>query len=437
MLQNKPIIEKVSGREVIDSRGNPTVEATVILRDGSVGRASVPSGASTGIYEAHEKRDGDKSRFSGKGVLEAVGGISGEISPALAGMDASRQQEIDRVMRELDGTPEKKRLGANAILAVSLAVCRAAAAFYGEPVWRYLGGARARRLPVPMFNILNGGAHASNNVDIQEFMIMPVGAETFGDAMRIGCEIYHTLGKILKKQNLSTAVGDEGGYAPDLDSDTAALDLICQAITESGYGLDSVRIALDVAASEWYSESESLYRCPKSGKSYDTEELIALWESLAARYPIYSIEDGLDQRDFVGWSKMTERLGARMMLVGDDFFVTNPERVERGIREGAANAVLVKPNQIGSLSETMQVCEMASASGYHTIMSHRSGETEDSTLADLAVGLGAPFIKSGAPCRSERLAKYNRLLAIEACLGTAAKYGSARVKREPKGAVKV
>ena len=437
MLQNKPIIEKVSGREIIDSRGNPTVEATVILRDGSVGRASVPSGASTGIYEAHEKRDGDKSRFSGKGVLEAVGGISGEISPALAGMDASRQQEIDRVMRELDGTPEKKRLGANAILAVSLAVCRAAAAFYGEPVWRYLGGARARRLPVPMFNILNGGAHASNNVDIQEFMIMPVGAETFGDAMRIGCEIYHTLGRILKKSGLSTAVGDEGGYAPDLDSDTAALDLICQAITESGYGLDSVRIALDVAASEWYSESESLYRCPKSGKSYDTEELIALWESLAARYPIYSIEDGLDQRDFVGWSKMTERLGSRIMLVGDDFFVTNPERVERGIREGAANAVLVKPNQIGSLSETIQVCEMASASGYNTIMSHRSGETEDSTLADLAVGLGAPFIKSGAPCRSERLAKYNRLLAIESCLGTAAKYGSARIKREPKGAVKV
>lgn len=437
MLQNKPIIEKVSGREVIDSRGNPTVEATVILRDGSVGKASVPSGASTGIYEAHEKRDCDKSRFSGKGVLEAVGGISGEISPALAGMNASRQQEIDRVMCELDGTPEKKRLGANAILAVSLAVCRAAAAFYGEPVWRYLGGARARRLPVPMFNILNGGAHASNNVDIQEFMIMPVGAETFGDAMRIGCEIYHTLGRILKKSGLSTAVGDEGGYAPDLDSDTAALDLICQAITESGYGLDSVRIALDVAASEWYSESESLYRCPKSGKSYDTEELIALWESLSARYPICSIEDGLDQRDFVGWSKMTERLGARMMLVGDDFFVTNPERVERGIREGAANAVLVKPNQIGSLSETIQVCEMASASGYNTIMSHRSGETEDSTLADLAVGLGAPFIKSGAPCRSERLAKYNRLLAIESCLGTAAKYGSARVKMNPKGAVKV
>ena len=437
MLQNKPIIEKVSGREIIDSRGNPTLEATVILADGSVGKASVPSGASTGIYEAHEKRDGDRGRFGGKGVLEASGGISGEISPALSGMNASKQYEIDRVMRELDGTPEKKRLGANAILAVSLAVCRAAAAFYGEPVWQYLGGCRATRLPVPMFNILNGGAHASNNVDIQEFMIMPVGAESFSEAMRIGCEIYHTLGKILKKSGLSTAVGDEGGYAPDLESDTAALDLICQAITEAGYTFDCVRIALDVAASEWYSESEGLYRCPKSGKSYDTEELIALWESLSARYPIYSIEDGLDQRDFIGWSKMTERLGPRIMLVGDDFFVTNPERVKKGIAEGAANAVLVKPNQIGTLSETIQVCEMAAASGYNTIMSHRSGETEDSTLADLAVALGSPFIKSGAPCRSERLAKYNRLLAIEACLGAAAKYGSARVKREPKGAVKV
>ena len=437
MLQNKPIIEKVNGREVIDSRGNPTVEATVICRDGSVGKASVPSGASTGIYEAHEKRDGDKGRFGGKGVIEAVEGIRNEISEALAGVSAAKQFEVDRILCELDGTPEKKRLGANAILAVSLAVMRAAAASCSMCPWQYLGGSRATRLPVPMFNILNGGAHASNNVDIQEFMIMPVGAESFSEAMRIGCEIYHTLGKILKKQNLSTAVGDEGGYAPDLESDTAALDLICQAITESGYGLDSVRIALDVAASEWYSESESLYRCPKSGKSYDTEELIALWESLSARYPIYSIEDGLDQRDFVGWSKMTERLGSRIMLVGDDFFVTNTQRVERGIREGAANAVLVKPNQIGTLSETVRVCEMASASGYNTIMSHRSGETEDSTLADLAVGLGAPFIKSGAPCRSERLAKYNRLLAIEASLGNAARYGSARVKREPKGAVKV
>jgi enolase len=437
MIQNKPIIEKVSGREVIDSRGNPTVEATVILTDGSVGKASVPSGASTGIYEAHEKRDGDIGRYGGKGVLEAVGGIGSEISPALAGMNASKQYEIDRVMRELDGTAEKKRLGANALLAVSLATCRATAAFYGQPVWQYLGGARACRLPVPMFNILNGGAHASNNVDIQEFMIMPVGAPSFSEALRIGCEIYHTLGKILKKSGLSTAVGDEGGYAPNLESDTAALDLICQAITDAGYSFDTVRIALDVAASEWYSESESLYRCPKSGKSYDTEELIALWESLSARYPIYSIEDGLDQRDFVGWSKMTERLGSRIMLVGDDFFVTNPERVKKGITEGAANAVLVKPNQIGTLSETMQVCEMAAASGYNTIMSHRSGETEDSTLADLAVALGAPFIKSGAPCRSERLAKYNRLLAIESCLGAAAKYGTARVKMNPKGAVKV
>jgi len=436
MLQNKPIIEKVSGREVIDSRGNPTVEATVILTDGSVGKASVPSGASTGIYEAHEKRDGDRRRFGGKGVLEAVGGIGSEISPALAGMNASKQQEIDRVMRELDGTPEKKRLGANAILAVSLATCRAAAAFYGEPLWKYLGGARARRLPVPMFNILNGGAHASNNVDIQEFMVLPVGASSFAEALRAGCEIYHTLGAILKKEGLSTAVGDEGGFAPNLESDTAALDLICRAITDAGYSLDEVRIALDVAASEWYSESEGQYRCPKSGKTYDTEALISLWESLSARYPIYSIEDGLDQRDFVGWSKMTERLGSKIMLVGDDFFVTNPERVKRGIKEGAANAVLVKPNQIGTLTETMEVCEMAAASGYNTIMSHRSGETEDSTLADLAVALGSPFIKSGAPCRSERLAKYNRLLAIETALGIAARYGGARVKRNPKGAVK-
>ena len=437
MLQNKPIIEKVSGREVIDSRGNPTVEATVILTDGSVGKASVPSGASTGIYEAHEKRDGDKGRYGGKGVLEAVGGIGSEISPALAGLNASNQYEIDRVMRELDGTAEKKRLGANAILAVSLASCRAAAAFYGEPLWKYLGGSRARRLPVPMFNILNGGAHASNNVDIQEFMIMPVGAPSFAEALRTGCEIYHKLGSILKKEGLSTAVGDEGGFAPNLDGDAAVLDLICRAVTDAGYSLDSVRIALDVASSEWYSESEGLYRCPKSGKSYDAEELISLWESLAARYPIASIEDGLDQRDFVGWSKMTERLGSKIMLVGDDFFVTNPERVKKGIAEGAANAVLVKPNQIGTLSETAEVCEMAAASGYNTIMSHRSGETEDSTLADLAVALGSPFIKSGAPCRSERLAKYNRLLSIESCLGASAKYGSAKIKANPKGAIKV
>lgn len=436
MIQNKPIIEKVMGREVIDSRGNPTVEATVLCRDGSVGRASVPSGASTGIYEAHEKRDGDIGRYGGKGVIEAVEAIREEISPALVGVNASKQFEVDRIMRGIDGTDEKKRLGANAILAVSLAAFRAAATSYSMCPWQYLGGARACRLPVPMFNILNGGAHASNNVDIQEFMIMPVGAPSFAEALRAGCEIYHTLGAILKKEGLSTAVGDEGGYAPNLDSDTAALDLICRAVTDAGYSLDEVKIALDVAASEWYYEGEGQYRCPKSGKTYDTESLISLWESLSARYPICSIEDGLDQRDFVGWSKMTERLGSKIMLVGDDFFVTNPERVKRGIEEGAANAVLVKPNQIGTLSETIRVCEMAAASGYMTIMSHRSGETEDSTLADLAVGLAAPFIKSGAPCRSERLAKYNRLLTIESCLGAAAKYGSARIKREPKGAVK-
>lgn len=437
MIQNKPIIEKVMGREIIDSRGNPTVEATVLCRDGSVGRASVPSGASTGIYEAHEKRDGDTGRYGGKGVKDAVEAIREEISPALVGVNASKQFEVDRIMRGIDGTEEKKRLGANAILAVSLATFRAAATSFSMCPWQYLGGARANRLPVPMFNILNGGAHASNNVDIQEFMIMPVGAPSFAEALRAGCEIYHTLGSILKKEGLSTAVGDEGGYAPNLEGDTAALDLICRAVTDAGYSLDEVRIALDVAASEWYSESDGVYRCPKSGKSYDTEALISLWESLSARYPIYSIEDGLDQRDFVGWTKMTERLGSRIMLVGDDFFVTNPERVKKGIEEGAANAVLVKPNQIGTLTETMRVCEMAAASGYNTIMSHRSGETEDSTLADLAVALASPFIKAGAPCRSERLAKYNRLLTIESCLGAAAKYGSARVKINPKGALKV
>ncbi len=431
----KPIIERVSAREVLDSRGNPTVEATVLLCDGSVGRASVPSGASTGIYEAHEKRDGDKKRFGAKGVKDAVEGIKSEISRALTGISASRQFDIDRIMRELDGTEEKKRLGANALLAVSLANCRAAAAFYGVSVWQYLGGACVCRLPVPMFNILNGGAHASNNVDIQEFMIMPVGAGCFAEAMQIGCEVYHALGRILKALKLSTAVGDEGGYAPDLDGDTAALDLICQAIMDSGYDASKVKIALDVASSEWYDEKKGIYVCPKSGKNYKAEELIGYWETLAARYPIKSIEDGLDQRDLAGWSLMTERIGKKMMLVGDDFFVTNPERVKRGIEEGAANAVLVKPNQIGTLSETVQVCEMASASGYDTIMSHRSGETEDSTLADLAVALGAPFIKSGAPCRSERLAKYNRLMAIESALGGSSRYGTAKVERKPNGAV--
>ncbi len=433
----KPIIEKVSAREIIDSRGNPTVEATVILCDGSIGRASVPSGASTGIYEAHEKRDGDKTRFCGKGVRNAVDGIKSEISRALTGINAARQFEIDRIMWELDGTKEKKRLGANALLAVSLANCRAATAFYGVGVWQYLGGMRATRLPVPMFNVLNGGAHASNNVDIQEFMIMPVGAESFAQAMQIGCEVYHMLGKLLRSLGLSTAVGDEGGYAPNLESDTAALDLICQAVISAGYDPSKVKIALDVAASEWYDEKKGVYLCPKSGKSYKTGELISFWETLAARYPICSIEDGLDQRDFAGWSMMTEQLGRKTMLVGDDFFVTNTERVKRGIEEGAANAVLVKPNQIGTLSETIRVCEMANASGYNTIMSHRSGETEDSTLADLAVALGAPFIKSGAPCRSERLAKYNRLITIESSLGSAARYGSARVERKPSGAIMI
>lgn len=435
MLHNNPVIEKITGREIIDSRGNPTVEATVVCRDGSIGRASVPSGASTGIFEAHEKRDNDERRFGGKGTLCAVESIRGEISEALSGVNAIKQFEVDRILCELDGTPYKKKLGANAILAVSLAAMRAAASSFGMSPWQFLGGIRATRLPVPMFNILNGGAHASNNVDIQEFMIVPIGAESFSHAMRIGCEIYHTLGRLIRGSRLASSVGDEGGFAPDLESDSAALELICDAITAAGYDLDRVKIALDVASSEWYSESESLYRCPKSGKSYDTESIIAYWESLAARYPVCSIEDGLDQRDLVGWSRLTERLGKDIMLVGDDLFVTNPSRVRGGIEEGAANAVLIKPNQIGTLTETIRVCDMAAASGYYTIMSHRSGETEDSTLADLAVALGAPFIKAGAPCRSERLAKYNRLLAIESALGLASGYGTARIGRTPKGAI--
>lgn len=427
----KPIIEKITGREIIDSRGKPTVEATVVLVDGSVGVASVPSGASTGAYEAVERRDGEAERYFGQGVRGAVSAIKNTIAPALVGMLATRGEEIDRRMMELDSTENKKKLGANAILSVSLAVCRAAAAHYSMPLWLYLGGARATRLPVPMFNILNGGAHASNSLDIQEFMIAPVGAPSFSEALRAGCEIYHTLGQILRARKLSTSVGDEGGYAPDLESDSDALDLICRAIMESGYSTENVKIALDCAASEWFTQGEGIYRLPKCGKCYSTEELIDMWESLCLRYPIFSIEDGLEQRDFEGWGRLTQKLGGRVMLVGDDLFVTNRERVRRGIEERVANAVLIKPNQIGSLSETVSVVGMATASGFGTVMSHRSGETTDSTIADLAVALSTPFIKSGAPCRSERLAKYNRLTAIESALGSSASYGWARVTPRP------
>ena len=418
---NKPQITRCCAREILDSRGNPTVEATVFLADGTVGVASVPSGASTGIYEAHELRDGDPKRYGGKGVREAVANVSRAISPALTGVSASEQGEVDRILCELDGTEEKKKLGANAILSVSLAVARAAANWYRVPLYRYLGGSSATTLPVPMMNILNGGAHASNNVEIQEFMIAPVGAESFSEGLRIGSEIYHTLGRILKREGHAATVGDEGGFAPNLAADEDALDLICRAIEESGYTTDQVRIALDCAASEWYGDDG--YRMPKRGIATSKSELIANWTRLVSKYPIFSIEDGLDQRDFAGWSEMTAKLGDRIMLVGDDLFVTNEKRLREGIEKGAGNCILIKPNQIGTLTEVLRVIKLAQSNGYRYIMSHRSGETEDSTLADLAVATGARYIKSGAPCRSERVAKYNRLLRIEASLGTSAVYG--------------
>lgn len=419
----KPQIVKCTGREILDSRGNPTVEATVVLSDGSIGVAGVPSGASTGIYEACEKRDTDNKRYGGKGVLEAVNGICRSISPELVGCYASEQSVIDKLMINLDGTPNKSKLGANAILAVSLANARACANAYGIPLYRFLGGSRAVRLPIPLMNILNGGAHASNNVEIQEFMIVPVGAGSFSDALRMGSEIYHALGRILKSKGMSTAVGDEGGFAPDLESDEKAIELIIEAIKSAGYTTDEVKIALDVASSEWYDEKDDVYKLPKRGKSMTRDELIEYFASLISQYPIMSIEDPLDQRDFEGWRMITDRLGESVMLVGDDFFVTNPSRLKKGIDVGAANAILVKPNQIGTLSEVIEVMNMANNAGYYSIMSHRSGETEDTTIADLAVGLGAMYIKAGAPCRSDRVAKYNRLLRIEASLGQSATYG--------------
>ena len=419
---NKPQILRCCAREILDSRGNPTVETTVFLSDGTVGVASVPSGASTGIYEACELRDGERRRYGGKGVQEAVSNVCKIISPALSGVYASEQTEIDRILCDLDGTDNKSRLGANAILAVSLATARAAANWYHLPLYRYLGGVGAERLPIPMMNILNGGAHAANNVEIQEFMIAPIGATSFAEALRMGSEIYHTLGKLLKSKGYSSTVGDEGGFAPDLHDDEEALDLICRAIEESGYNTDQIRIALDCAAGEWCGEDGS-YRLPKRGKVYTRSELIDRWESLVSKYPLFSIEDGLDQRDFDGWREMTARIGDRVMLVGDDLFVTNEKRLCEGIRCGAANSILIKPNQIGTLTEVVRVISRARTAGYSFILSHRSGETEDVTLADICVAMGASYIKSGAPCRSERVAKYNRLLRIESALGANARYG--------------
>lgn len=423
---NKPQIVKCCAREILDSRGNPTVETTVFLTDGTVGMASVPSGASTGIYEAHEKRDGDPERFNGKGVKSAVCNVCRTISPAISGICASEQHELDNVLLKLDGTSDKSNLGANAILSVSLAAARAAANWYHIPLYKYLGGVDSFRLPVPMMNIVNGGAHAANNIEIQEFMIVPVGCKTFSEAMRAGCEIYAALGKLLKSQGYATTVGDEGGYAPDLESDEQAVDLIIEAIKKAGYDTSAVMIALDAAASEWYAE-DGIYVMPKRGTKYTRDELIDYWCALTAKYPVMSIEDGLDQRDFEGWTKLTSRIGDRTMLVGDDFFVTNTERLKQGIEAGAANAILIKPNQIGTLSETMNVIHMAKDAGYRFILSHRSGETEDTTIADIAVALNAPFIKSGAPCRSERVAKYNRLLRIEAALNSGGCFGFANM----------
>lgn len=417
-------IEKVIGRQILDSRGNPTVEAEVTLADGTVGRGASPSGASTGEFEALELRDGDKKRYGGKGVTKAVANINGKIAPALKGADASDQYGVDETMIRLDGTKEKSVLGANAILAVSIAAAKAAAESQQIPLYRYLGGASARVLPVPMMNILNGGAHASNSVDTQEFMIMPVGAESFAQALRQSAEVFHALQSLLKKEGRTTAVGDEGGFAPDLKSDEDAIEHILKAVEMAGYrpGEDFV-LAMDAASSEWKSEKgKGFYHQPKSGRDYTDEELIAHWSSLISQYPIRSIEDGLDEEDWEGWQKMTAAIGGKVQLVGDDLFVTNTERLSKGIQLGAGNAILIKLNQIGTVSETMSAIRMAHKAGYRAIVSHRSGETEDTTIADLAVALNAGQIKTGAPSRSERVAKYNQLLRIEELLGGSAVY---------------
>ena len=403
-------IQKVFGSEILDSRGNPTVSATVQLSDGTMGTAAAPSGASTGKFEAIELRDGDDRRYGGKGTLKAVKNINEIIAPALEKVRTLTVREIDGVLRKLDGTPNKAHLGANATLAVSLACARALAAHYRMPLYRFLGGAAAYQLPVPMMNILNGGAHAGNNIDIQEFMIMPLAAESFREGLRWCAEIYHTLGAELKKKGLSTAVGDEGGFAPDLSSDEDAIEEILNAVEKAGYS-GKVKLALDAAGSEWTSDNH--YHLPKRGVEYDTDALISYWENLIGQYPIFSIEDPLGEEDFDGWAELTARIGSKVQIVGDDLFVTNLERLQQGIDEGAANAILIKPNQIGTLSETLDAIDLAKRNGYKTIISHRSGETEDTFIADLAVAVNAGQIKTGAPCRTERVAKYNRLLRIE------------------------
>ena len=417
-------IIKIIGREILDSRGNPTVEADAVLADGSFGRAAVPSGASTGEHEAIELRDGEKGRYLGKGVRKAVASVNGEIADALIGMDAARQAEVDRKMLALDGTANKGRLGANAILAVSLAVARAAAQSQGTPLFRYLGGVNACLLPVPLMNIINGGAHADNSVDVQEFMIAPFGVSTFADSIRAGAEIFHTLKSVLKKRGYSTSVGDEGGFAPNLKSNEEALEVILEAISLAGYKAgEQVGLALDCAASEFFDKGKAKYVFKKSDKSErNAEQMAALWAGWAARYPILSIEDGMAEDDWAGWKHLTEQLGAKVQLVGDDLFVTNTERLRRGIQEGIANSILIKVNQIGSLTETLEAMAMADRAGYTNIVSHRSGETEDSFIADLAVATGAGQIKTGSASRTDRMAKYNQLLRIEEELGASARF---------------
>ena len=423
MKQNH-IIQNIIGREILDSRGNPTVEVEVVLDSGVVGRASVPSGASTGIYEAHELRDGDASRYLGKGVAKAVENIHAEIAPALIGKNVLDQTHLDQTMIDLDGTPNKSQLGANAILGVSLACAKAAAASQGISLYRYVGGMNAKTLPVPMMNILNGGAHASNNVDIQEFMIMPISAGSWKEALRRCAEVFHTLKVILKENKIPvTGVGDEGGYAPMLKKDEDALSLIVAAIERAGYKPgDDFMIAIDAASSEWYEEEQGVYRLPKAGKLMSRKQMVQLWQRLASKYPIISLEDGMSETDWEGWSMLTKALGKKIQLVGDDLFVTNTQRLQQGIEAGIGNSILIKVNQIGTLTETLDAIAMAHRAGYTAIISHRSGETEDTTIADLAVALNAGQIKSGAPSRSDRVAKYNQLLRIEEELGDQAQY---------------
>ena len=417
------VIEAVYAREVLDSRGNPTVEVEVVLESGSVGRAIVPSGASTGAFEAVELRDGDKGRYIGKGVEKAVANVNEIIAPELEGMEAFDQPAVDALMIELDGTHNKGKLGANAILGVSMAVARAAAEELGLPLFQYIGGVNAKQLPVPMMNILNGGEHADNSVDVQEFMILPVGAKSFREGLRMGAEVFHSLKKVLSERGLACGVGDEGGFAPNLGSNREALELIVEAIEKAGYKPgDDVKLGLDVAATEMYDKETKLYDLKHEGKKLTAEQMVDLYEEWVNNFPIVTIEDGLDEEDWDGWKVLTERLGKKVQLVGDDLFVTNTERLERGIEAGVANSILIKVNQIGTITETLDAIEMAKRAGYTAVISHRSGETEDTTIADLAVAVNAGQIKTGAPSRTDRVAKYNQLLRIEELVGEQARY---------------